>query len=95
MRLSPPIVIAALVLAAAAPVHAASKGGKADGEMCETYRHRVEDALAAHPGARKLEHAKTEQEAGEKACGAGQYDVGIKHYKTALRDLGVRAVKQQ
>lgn len=95
MRLFPSIVIAAWVLAAASPLQAAPKTGKADAETCAAYQRRVDNALAARPGARKLEHAKAEREAGEKACGAGQYDVGIKHYKIALRDLGVRAVKQQ
>ncbi len=92
MRLFPVLAFAALVIAL--PVHAATKT-KADADMCETYQHRVDDALAANPNAKKLEHAKSEREAGEKACEAGQYDAGIKHFKAALGDLGVKAVKQQ
>jgi hypothetical protein len=95
MRLSPALAFAALALAIAPPVHAATKTNKADADMCGTYQHRVDDALAANPNAKKLERAKSEREAGEKACGAGQYDAGIKHFKAALGDLGVKAVKQQ
>ena len=92
MRLFPILMFAALAFVL--PAHAAPKP-KADAEMCETYQHRVDDALAANPNAKKLERAKTEREAGEKACEAGQYDAGIKHFKAALSDLGVKAVKQQ
>ena len=92
MRLFP--VLAFLALAFVLPAHAATKP-KADADMCELYQHRVDDALAANPNAKKLERAKSEREAGEKACGAGQYDAGIKHFKAALGDLGVKAVKQQ
>jgi hypothetical protein len=72
MRLSPALAFAALALAIAPPVHAATKTNKADADMCGTYQHRVDDALAANPNAKKLERAKSEREAGEKACGAGQ-----------------------
>lgn len=95
MRLSPVLAFAALALAIASPAYAATKAGKADADMCTTYQHRVDDALAANPNAKKLERAKSEREAGEKACEAGQYDAGIKHFKSALGDLGVKAVKQQ
>lgn len=93
MRLFP--LLAIVAFAAASPLQAAPKASKADAEACAAYQHRVDDALAAHPSARKLEHAKAERDAGGTACGAGQYDAGIKHYKIALRDLGVKAVKQQ
>lgn len=95
MRLSPILALAALALAIASPLHAATKSPKADADMCTTYQHRVDRALAANPSAKKLERAKSEREAGEKACGAGRYDAGIKHFKSALGDLGVKAVKQQ
>lgn len=94
MRLSPVLAFAALVLAIAPPAHAA-KTNKADADLCGMYQHRVDDALAANPNAKKLERAKSEREAGEKACEAGQYDAGIRHFKAALGDLGVKAVKQQ
>lgn len=94
MRHFPVLALAALIFAIASPVHAA-KSNKADADMCGMYQHRVDDALAANPNAKKLERAKSEREAGEKACEAGQYDAGIKHFKSALGDLGVKAVKQQ
>lgn len=96
MRFSHLLAAAGLALAVASPGHAATaKTLKADADMCQTYQHRADDALAANPNAKKIESAKTEREAGEKACEAGQFDSGIKHYKAALRDLGVKAVKQQ
>ncbi|MHB1217338.1 MAG: hypothetical protein ACYC1L_03960 [Alphaproteobacteria bacterium] len=95
MRLSPVLAFMALALAIASPAHAAAKAGKADADMCETYRRRVDDAVAANSNVKKLERAKSERAAGEKACAAGQYDAGIKHFKAALGDLGVKAVKQQ
>lgn len=95
MRLCPFLAFAAMTLAIASPGHAAVKAGKADAEMCGTYQHRVDDALAANPNAKKQDHAKSEREAGEKACEAGQYEAGVKHFKAALSDLGVKAVKQQ
>ncbi|MCX7356229.1 MAG: hypothetical protein NTY59_15675 [Alphaproteobacteria bacterium] len=94
MRLFPVLAFAALIFAIAPPVHAA-KTNKADTDTCGMYQHRVDDALAANPNAKKLERAKSAREAGEKACEAGQYDAGIKHFKAALSDLGVKAVKQQ
>lgn len=95
MRLLPVLAFAALTFAIAPPTGALAKTSKADAEMCDTYQHRVDDALTANPNAKKLERAKSEREAGEKACEAGQFDAGVKHFKAALGDLGVKAVKQQ
>ena len=67
MRLHQAFTAAALALVIAAPAHAATKSAKADANTCQTYQQRVDDAMTANPNAKKLNHAKNERAAGEKA----------------------------
>jgi hypothetical protein len=67
----------------------ASAGSKLDAMTCADYQKRVDDAITGSKDTAKIEHAKKNRDEGAKLCSTGQHEAGVKHFRTALRDLGV------
>lgn len=62
---------------------------KLDAMTCVDYQKRVDEAIAGSKDMAKIAQAKKDREEGAKLCSSGKHEEGVKHFQTALKDLGV------
>lgn len=85
----------AVFLAATGAAFAAPKPESARMSQCQTLMKQFDDSLAAHATAPKLATAKQLRSSGQTACDTGKYRKGIHDLHAALREIGVKPVRQK
>ncbi|HTT08202.1 MAG TPA: hypothetical protein VMH34_05365 [Gammaproteobacteria bacterium] len=83
---------AAITVASASSVIAATKKQVPTAETCKSLEEQVDAAIASHPKASKLATASKHKDEGTRLCSDGNYKEGSKHLHAALKALGVKAV---
>ena len=87
------LVAGAVILAVAfASPALAKKKMKVDAGTCQSMLQQLDDAIASHASAPKIEAAKKDRAAGAANCSAGKYAIGARQYRAGLRALGVSPV---